>query len=60
MVITVKPNASETPKRPMPTFGNAAANTALPQPPKTSQKVPMNSAVRRFDRGMQDLLAALR
>ena len=26
----------------------AAANTALPQPPKTSQKVPMNSAVRRF------------
>src|SRR5262250_1040587 len=28
----------------MPTSGNAAARTALPQPPSTSQKVPMNSA----------------
>src|SRR5258705_13304876 len=28
----------------MPTCGNAAANTALPQPPKTSQSVPRNSA----------------
>ena len=44
MVSTVSPNASETPSRPMPTFGNAAASTALPQPPKTSQKVPKNSA----------------
>jgi hypothetical protein len=29
----------------MPTFGNAAARTALPHPPKTSQNVPMNSAI---------------
>src|SRR5690606_12987434 len=28
----------------MPTSGNPAAITALPQPPSTSQKVPMNSA----------------
>lgn len=35
---------SETPRRPMPTCGNAAANTALPQPPSTSQNVPRNSA----------------
>jgi hypothetical protein len=28
----------------MPTFGNAAAKTALPHPPRTSQKVPKNSA----------------
>ena len=27
-----------------PHRGNAAANTALPQPPRTSQKVPINSA----------------
>lgn len=29
----------------MPTFGKPAASTALPHPPKTSHKVPMNSAV---------------
>ena len=34
------------------TCGNAAARTALPQPPKTSQNVPNNSAVTRFDSGM--------
>src|SRR5437773_1604205 len=32
----------------MPTTGTAAASTALPQPPKTSQKVPMNSAAMRL------------
>src|ERR1019366_8977790 len=34
------------------TCGKAAATTALPQPPRTSQKVPMNSAAARFDSGM--------
>src|SRR4029078_5701051 len=43
-VTTVKPKASETPSKPIPTSGKAAASTALPQPPRTSQKVPMNSA----------------
>src|SRR5690348_18347250 len=43
-VSTVNPNASETPVNPMPTSGNVAASTALPQPPRTSQNVPMNSA----------------
>ena len=28
----------------MPTSGKAAARTALPQPPRTSQNVPINSA----------------
>ena len=41
MVSTVSPKASDTPRRPMPTSGNAAAMTALPQPAKVSQKVPM-------------------
>src|SRR4051812_12037873 len=45
IVSTVNPNAKLTPSRPMPTFGNAAARTALPHPPKTSQNVPMNSAI---------------
>src|ERR1700730_15827003 len=49
MVKTVRPNASETPTNPMPSVGNAAANTALPQPPRTSQRVPMNSATKRLD-----------
>src|SRR3972149_7719550 len=44
IVSTVKPKAKETPSRPMPTFGIAAANTALPHPPRTNQKVPKNSA----------------
>src|SRR6478736_3353835 len=49
MVITVSPNASETPSRPMPTLGKPAESTALPQPPNTSQNVPNNSAnMRRF------------
>src|SRR5690606_15902337 len=44
MVTTVRPKASATPSSPIPTSGKAAARTALPQPPKTSQNVPMNSA----------------
>jgi hypothetical protein len=34
----------------MPTSGKAAASTALPQPPNTSQKVPMPSAAMRLPR----------
>src|SRR3569833_1507152 len=52
IVSTVRPNASDTPSRPMPTLGNAAAITALPQPPSTSQNVPKNSAARRLESGM--------
>ena len=44
IVSTVRPNASATPSRPMVILGNAAAKTALPHPPRTSQKVPTNSA----------------
>ena len=40
----VRPKASETPSSPMPTSGKAAAMTALPQPAKVSQNVPMASA----------------
>jgi len=50
MVSTVRPKARATPTKPMPRLGNAAAKTALPQPPKTSQKVPKNSAAARFER----------
>src|SRR5580765_4079500 len=41
---TVRPKASDTPSNPIPTAGKPAAMTALPQPPSTSQNVPMNSA----------------
>jgi hypothetical protein len=44
MVITVRPKANDTPSNPIPTLGNAAAKTALPHPPRTNQKVPINSA----------------
>src|SRR6478672_8842576 len=44
MVTTVRPKAAETPSRPIPTCGKPAAMTALPQPAKVSQKVPMASA----------------
>src|SRR6267142_6378403 len=44
MVKTVRPKASDTPSSPIPTPGNAAASTALPQPPNTSRKVPRDSA----------------
>src|SRR4030095_12682984 len=50
MVRTLRPKARDTPRRPIPTLGNAAASTALPQPPRTSQKVPMNSATVLFPR----------
>src|SRR5690606_10454867 len=49
MVSTVRPKASATPAKPIPNSGKPAASTALPQPPRTSQKVPMSSAVQRFD-----------
>src|ERR1043165_9770730 len=52
MLTTVKPKASDTPTKPMPISGNLAASTALPHPPKTIQKVPMNAAVSFFDNGM--------
>lgn len=44
MVTTLSPNASDTPTRPMPTWGNPAAITALPQPAKVNQNVPIISA----------------
>src|SRR5687767_6242179 len=59
MVTTVRPKASETPSRPMPTCGKAAASTALPQPPSTSQNVPIASAA-YFLPFMNDSLALFR
>src|SRR5271155_1643793 len=59
MVRTVSPKAKATPRKPMLKLtpgmkdGNAAAKTAEPQPPKTSQKVPKNSAAARFERCME-------
>src|ERR1700727_744749 len=47
MVRTVRPKAKATPTKPIPRLGKAAASTALPQPPRTSQKVPKNSAMQR-------------
>src|SRR5580692_1462979 len=44
MVNTVSPKASATPTNPIPKPGKAASRTAAPQPPNTSQNVPMNSA----------------
>src|SRR6266498_824392 len=52
MVRTVRPNASDTPTKPMPSPGNPAARTALPHPPNTSQKVPNNSAAALLFNGM--------
>ena len=57
MVRTVRPNARATPTKPIPRPGKAAASTALPHPPKTSQKVPINSANALFDRGIQRILS---
>ena len=54
IVRTVRPKASETPTKPMPRPVSApsamccAAKIALPQPPRTSQKVPRASAPRRW------------
>src|SRR5215467_4781580 len=53
MVKTVSPNAKATPIKPMPTAGNAPANTAAPHPPKTSQNVPKNSAAARLPIGIR-------
>src|SRR5580704_16272050 len=53
MVSTVSPNARATPAKPIPRPGKAAASTALPHPPKTSQKVPINSANDLLDRDIQ-------
>src|SRR5690606_21314970 len=44
MVTTVSPNARDTPSNPIPSSGKAAASTALPHPPRTSQNAPRNSA----------------
>ena len=49
MVNTVRSNARDIPRKPIPNCGNAAASTALPQPPKVSQNVPKNSAAKRRD-----------
>ena len=49
---SIRPKATETPCRPIPTLGKAAAKTALPHPPSTNHKVPINSAVSRLDRAM--------
>ena len=62
MVRTVSPKAKATPRKPMLNVTpfivdrKAAAKTAAPQPPKTSQKVPKNSAAARFEIGIRDLL----
>src|SRR5579871_7010153 len=57
MVNTVNPNAKATPTKPTPKLGNAAAKTAVPHPPNTSQNVPMNSAVALFPNGMNQPLS---
>src|SRR5688572_11666140 len=48
-VRTVSPKASDTPTRPIPSGlpspPKFAARTALPQPPSTSQNVPISSAI---------------
>ncbi len=55
MVSTVRPKAIATPRKPTPSpvsvspLTNIAANTAVPQPPNTSQKVPRNSAPKALD-----------
>src|SRR5215469_1695603 len=55
MVSKVSPKAKATPRKPIPRCpapgspaGNEAANSALPQPPKTNQNVPKNSAAARL------------
>src|SRR5215472_544029 len=57
IVRTDRPKAKATPSKPMPTCGKAAAKTALPQPPNTSQKVPRNSAADRLPKDMRRLLS---
>ena len=60
MVSTVSPNASDTPSRPMPTVGNVAASTALPQPPSTNHIVPSISAMTRRSSGFIELCSGNR
>src|SRR5271163_3080385 len=55
IVKRVRPKANATPRKPIPTLGKPAAKMALPHPPKTSQKVPINSAANRRDILMRDL-----
>ena len=50
MTASPRPKARATPRSPMPYSGNLRANTALPHPPSTSQKVPKNSAIYAFMR----------
>jgi hypothetical protein len=52
IVSTVRRKARATSGNPMPKPGNPVARTALPQPSKTNQNVPTNSAVERFQMGM--------
>src|SRR4051812_1239221 len=59
MVKTVKPKARATPANPIPKVGIAAARTALPQPPKTSQNVPRNSAAARLESDTFEILLFL-
>src|SRR4029078_9544622 len=59
IVRTVRPNASATPAKPIPRPGKAAASTALPHPPSTSQKVPTISTIDRLPRELQSLLGWL-
>jgi hypothetical protein len=44
----VSPKANETPSKPTPIWGKEAAMTAVPQPPKVSQNVPISSAAHFF------------
>ena len=55
IVTTVKPNARDTPRKPIPNWGKAPASTALPQPPKTGQNVPINSAHALFESDIWNL-----
>jgi hypothetical protein len=50
MANSVSPKARATPVKPIPSLGKPAASTALPHPTKTSQNVPINSAMTRRDR----------
>src|SRR4051794_15284147 len=52
---TGRPKGKGTPTYPKPR-GTPAAGKGVPQPPKTSQKVPKNSAAARFESGIGDLL----
>src|SRR5580704_17688267 len=56
MVKTVSPKAQATPRKPMPVLGKPAASTAAPQPPKTSQNVPTNSAIARVPKDIVRIL----